>query len=250
MQISPSRSHVAAALAGGALVLLALVATGSLAPTGPAPTSPPSPSPSPSPTFAEGTAVGPSDAPVRIEIWADFQCPFCRLLSHGIEPELVRTYAATGRARLVYRDFAFLGQESIDAAVAARCADRQGAFWRYHDLLFASQQGENQGGFRREVLVGLAGFAGLDGPAFERCLDDPEVAAAVAAETEEGRRLGIDSTPTLRLVSPGGSELLRGISSFEVIAAAVQRASRPTPSSTPSATPSGTPGTRGTSPAP
>lgn len=232
MQTRLTPSHLAAALVGSLLTVLVLASTGSLAPGGPppAPSPSPSPAPTPSPTFVEGAAVGPAEAPLQIEIWADFQCPFCRLFSHGIEPELVRTYAASQRARIVYRDFAFLGQESLDAAVAARCAARQDAFWRYHDLLFASQQGENQGGFRREVLLALAGFAGLDATAFRTCLDDPAVAAAVTAETAEGRRLGIDSTPTLRLVGPGGTELLRGVADFEAIGAAIERVARPAPS--------------------
>ncbi len=227
-----SPSHLAAALVGGGLVLVAVVAGGLLGTVGtdaspsPAPTS----APSPIPAFVEGTTVGRPDAPVRIEIWADFQCPFCRLFSHGIEPELVRTYAVSGRARLTFRDFALLGPESLDAAVAARCAARQDAFWRYHDLLFASQQGENQGAFRRDVLLSLAGFAGLETSSFAACLDDPTVAAAVAAETAEGRRLGIDSTPTLRLVGPGGSELARGLVGFDALAAAIERAARPAPS--------------------
>lgn len=240
MQKRLTPSHLAAALGGGLLTIVVLAATGSLTPGGsrPVPSPSPSPAPTPSPAFVEGPAVGPAEAPVQIEIWADFQCPFCRLFSHGIEPDLVRTYAAGQRARIVYRDFAFLGQESLDAAVAARCAARQDAFWRYHDLLFASQQGENQGGFRREVLLGLADFAGLDTPAFRACLDDPAVAAAVTAETAEGRRLGIDSTPTLRLVGPGGTELLRGVVDFETIAATLDRVARPAPSD-PSPSPGG-----------
>jgi protein-disulfide isomerase len=253
MQPRPFISHLAAALGGGLLVLALLAGTGAIGPggSGPLPSTSPSPSPSPSPAFVDGTALGPPEAPLRIEIWADFQCPFCRLLAHGIEPDLVRAYAVPGRARIVYRDFAFLGPESLAAAAAARCAERQGAFWRYHDLLFASQQGENQGGFRREVLLSLAGFAGLDGAAFRTCLDDPAVAAAVTAETAEGRRLGIDSTPTLRLVGPAGSELLAGLVDFATIAAAVERAARPAPSPT---TPTdGAPpptGTDGANPAP
>ena len=107
-------------------------------------------------------------APVTIEIWADYQCPFCRLEAMVFGGSMERAYVLPGTARIVYHDFAFLGQESIDAAVAARCAGRQdpGAYWRYHDLLFASQQGENQGAFSRANLVTLAGIASLDATAF------------------------------------------------------------------------------------
>jgi protein-disulfide isomerase len=193
------------------------------------------PSPTAVPTFAlVGNAVGFVGAPVTIEIWADYQCPFCGLFAHGVEPALVREYAATGKGLVVFRDFAFLGQESTDAAVAARCAGRQDLFWRYHDLLFAAQSGENQGAFRREALVGLAAFAGVDPTPFATCLDDPAVAGAVEAETAEGRRLGISSTPTVRVVGPGGEELLTGLSEPELVVAAINRRASAAPSTAPS----------------
>jgi protein-disulfide isomerase len=202
----------------------------------------PSQSPSAEPTFAfDGPSVGIAGAPVTIEIWADYQCPFCGLFAHGVEPALVREYAATGRGLVVFRDFAFLGQESTDAAVAARCAGRQDAFWRFHDLLFAAQAGENQGAFRREALEGLANFAGIEPAAFAACLDDAAVAAAVAAETAEGRSLGISSTPTVRVVGPGGSELLTGLTEPDLIVAAIDRRAVASPSASPGASASAQP---------
>jgi protein-disulfide isomerase len=222
-------------LVGGAVLFLAtavIVANGDRAgvPAGP------SPSPSAEPTFAfQGPSVGFAGAPVTIEIWADYQCPFCGLFAHGVEPALVREYAATGRGLVVFRDFAFLGQESTDAAVAARCAGRQDSFWRYHDLLFAAQAGENQGAFRREALEGLADFAGIEPAAFAACLDDAAVAAAVAAETAEGRALGISSTPTVRVMGPGGSELLTGLTEPDLIVAAIDRQAVPQASASPGA---------------
>ncbi|HEY6056657.1 MAG TPA: thioredoxin domain-containing protein, partial [Candidatus Limnocylindrales bacterium] len=138
-------------------------------------------------------------------------------------------------------DFAFLGQESTDAAVAARCAGQQDAFWRYHDLLFASQRGENQGAFSRDALLGLARFAGLSLPTFTTCLDDPSVAAAVRAETAAGGRLGVSSTPTLRVEGPGGSELLTGVADPGSIAAALERRAHPSPPASTQPSASGAP---------
>ena len=84
---------------------------------------------------------------------------------------------------------------------------------RFHDTLYTFQQGENQGRFVRENLVQMAEIAGVpDADAFEACLDDPAVAAEVAAETAEGRNVGVDSTPTMRLRGPGGERVLRGFS--------------------------------------
>ena len=55
---------------------------------------------------------------------------------------------------------AFLGQESQWAAEASECAADQDAFWPYHDKLFASQSGENQGAFNKDKLKGVRGRVG------------------------------------------------------------------------------------------
>lgn len=233
---APSRSlHNAIVLLGGValgivLAVGGLLGAGALRPGG-APASP-GVSPEPSPAArtvlpADGSSLGLPSALVTIEVWADYQCPYCGLQAHGIEPSIVRDQVATGAARLVFRDFAFLGPESTDAAVAARCAEAQGRFWDYHDLLFASQQGENQGGFARKNLLGLGRFSGLDEAAFTACLDDPSIAKAVADETAEGRGHGIESTPTLRISGPGGTVLLAGVKDAAAITAAVLRAAVP-----------------------
>ena len=243
-------THLAALVTGGALALAVLFATGFLG-NGGAPTTSPSPSPgegagpsaTPTPPSAliDGRSLGPAGAPIRIDIWADFQCPFCGLQAKAVEPTMERELAATGRARITFRDYAFLGQESIGAAVAARCADQQDAFWTYHDLLFASQRGENQGAFRPEILVSLAQFANLDMDAFEACLVDPEIAGDVATETAEGRNLGITSTPTTVITGPYGEERLSGLTEFAELEAALNRVTDPDATPLPTVAPTAQP---------
>ena len=77
--------------------------------------------PAPARRSRPGTRSG-DPMPVTLEIWADYQCPFCRLEDLLFGGAVDREYVAPGIVRIVYRDFAFLGQESTDAAVAARCA--------------------------------------------------------------------------------------------------------------------------------
>jgi len=222
--------YLAAALAGALLLGGSLVASGGLGRAAPSPT------PTPPPNAADGPSLGSAAAVVTLEVWADYQCPYCRLEAMVFGGSMERAYVLPGLARIVYRDFAFLGQESTDAAVAARCAGRQdpGAYWRYHDLLFASQQGENQGTFKRDNLLTLAGIAALDATPFTACLDDPAVAKAVADETTEGRALGIESTPTLRVSGPGGTRILPGFSSgWSPIRDAIAAVAVPAPSASP-----------------
>ncbi len=96
----------------------------------------PSPSrtrPRPRPSCAQGRSLGDPDAPVKIEVFEDPQCPACGRYTERIEPLLIAGPVTDGTVFLTYRDFPFLGQESLDAAVAMRVAeDLDGKFWDYH----------------------------------------------------------------------------------------------------------------------
>jgi protein-disulfide isomerase len=151
--------------------------------------------------LADGHALGKPTALVTVEIWEDFQCPFCLRFTRQVEPRLVATFVETGKVRLVFRDLPFLGEESAWAAVAARLAEQQGKFWPYHDYLFANQLGENVGSYAAERLKLIATAVGLERSAFDAGLT---VAAArtlygqIKAESDaDAARLGIRSTPTI-----------------------------------------------------
>ena len=154
--------------------------------------------------LVDGRSVGKATAPVTIELYSDFQCPICEQFATLLEPKLRSTYLADGRVRLVYRDFAFIGPESVDAAVAARVAQNMGvSFWTFHDLLYANQGAENNGpartdgGFSRNRLADMAVSLGLDRATFLAGLSDKSNIDAVTQETGQGRALGVNSTPTL-----------------------------------------------------
>lgn len=242
---------VLGAVIGAAALALATGGRGAAPSPSPVPTAAPSAGPTEPPT---GNTIGRLDAPVTVEVWADYQCPFCRLEDQLFGGAIEREYVTPGIVRIVYRDFAFLGQESTDAAVAARCAGAQdpAAQLRYHDALYTFQQGENQGRFARANLVQVAEIAGVSSSAaFTACLDDPAVAKAVADETTAGRNVGVTSTPTLRLRGPGGERVLTGFSqtwpplrdAIEAVRVAAPASPSPSPagSSAPSTSPSASP---------
>ncbi|MBI2861531.1 MAG: DsbA family protein [Chloroflexi bacterium] len=145
---------------------------------------------------AAGKTKGSPDSPVTIEVWSDFQCPYCRDAAFLVERQIEAAYIATGKAHLVYRHLARIGPESIWAAEAAECASEQGKFWEYHDLLFQRQSGENKGTFAKKRLEGFAAELGIDTQPFNACLDSDRYAAMVNQETNEGQRKGVTLTPT------------------------------------------------------
>ena len=108
-------------------------------------------------------------------------------------------YIDNGTLRLEWRDFPYIGEESKDAAVAARAAQEQGKFWEYHDILYENQGGENRGAFSRENLVAFAGEAGLDGGRFEATLDSGEYEELVERDFREAQDAGIQGTPSFTI---------------------------------------------------
>jgi protein-disulfide isomerase len=139
--------------------------------------------------------LGDQNAPVTVIEYGDFQCPFCGKFFKDTGSTLREKYVKTGKVKLIYRDFAFLGDESLWAANAARCAGEQGKFWQYHDYLYSNQAGENQGAFSKSNLKGFAAALGLEKEKFNSCLDSEKYTAAIQKETKEGGDAGVSGTP-------------------------------------------------------
>jgi protein-disulfide isomerase len=132
---------------------------------------------------------GAADAPVTIVEFSDFECPFCKR-AHGTIVQVLERYKS--KVKLAYRDFPL---ESIHpnarrAAEAARCANDQGKFWEYHDVLFT--QAAN---LAAEDLKQYAKQVGLDVSKFETCLSSGVHKAAVQRDIDDGQKLGITGTP-------------------------------------------------------
>jgi protein-disulfide isomerase len=136
---------------------------------------------------------GPDNAPITIIEFSDFQCPYCLQWENEIWPQLKEQYP--DQIRLVYRDFPLTGHpEALPAALAADCANAQGKFWEYHDLLF-------DGGLTlgREAFDTYAQQIGLNMSDFDKCLDDQTFSAEVQGDVTYATQLGVQATPTFFL---------------------------------------------------
>lgn len=147
-------------------------------------------------TAGDLPALGDPKANVLVVEWGDYQCPFCERFFQQVEPTLREQYIKTGKVLFAFRDFQFLGQESTDAGIAARCADEQGKFWAYHDKLYKEQKGENQGTFAKANLKKFAADIGLNTTQFNNCLDTDKYKDAAEKDTAAGRDAGVNGTPT------------------------------------------------------
>lgn len=109
--------------------------------------------------------LGDPKAPVTLIEYGDYQCPFCGRFFKDTEPLIRENYIKTGKVKMVFRNFQFLGSESVSAAEAAECAKDQGKFWAYHDALYTTELNdgkENNGNLTRELFIDLAKSTGLD----------------------------------------------------------------------------------------
>lgn len=144
-----------------------------------------------------GRSIGPDTAPVTVVAWEDFQCPYCKQANQTIVAPLIRDYVNQGLVQFRYKQFAFIGQESVWAAEASECADEQGKFWDYHDILFDNQPVENTGGYSKKRLEQFATKLGLDAQSFNTCLDTDRYKKLIEDELKQGKQdMQITSTPT------------------------------------------------------
>ena len=138
-------------------------------------------------TTNAAATIGPKAPVVTLVEFADYECPYCQ----KVAADLKRLQHDLGdKVALSYKDFPLpMHKNAEKAAEAGRCAAKQGKFWDLHDEMFRTHALETDG------IKDQAQKLGLDTASFDKCLDSGEEAAAVAADRNEGIKLGITGTP-------------------------------------------------------
>jgi len=146
-------------------------------------------------TTAGFPSIGPTDAPIVIVEFSDYQCPYCTQWHDTTYRPLMAAYP--GKIRLVYRNYPLpFHQNAFKAAEAAMCAGDQNAYWPYHDALFANNdQLNNQAGtvVDDSFYVNLASGLSLDTTAFSTCLTTEKYKQAVQSDIDYADNLPADS---------------------------------------------------------
>ena len=147
---------------------------------------------------------GPKDAPIEIVEFSDFQCPFCQRANPTVE-QVLKTYG--NRIHFVYRHYPLPNHPNArPAAEAAACADEQGAFWPFHDRLFA-----NPAKLSEADLKAHAAAAGLDATKFNACLDERRFKNNIDKDIKDGSEAGVNGTPAFFI----NGRALEGAQPFE-----------------------------------
>jgi len=132
---------------------------------------------------------GTADAKVTVVEFSDFHCPFCR----RVQPTLTALLSKyPNDVKLVYKHMPLdqLHPQARRASEASWCAQQQGKFWEYHDLLYAGGPDGSD-----PTLSALASRAGLDPSAYQQCMASGKAAAEVQKHVEEGAKFGVNGTP-------------------------------------------------------
>lgn len=142
-------------------------------------------------------AAGNPDAPIKLEEYSDFQCPYCGKFTKETEAKLMDTFVTDGSVYFVYHSFGdFIGPESASAAEAAYCAGDQEKFWEMHDMIFANQNGENAGAFVDKKLIAFADKLELNMTDFRACFNGNDYKDLITQDAKDALAASIQATPS------------------------------------------------------
>ncbi|MHB1318165.1 MAG: DsbA family protein [Anaerolineae bacterium] len=171
--------------------------------------------------------MGSLDAPVIMQEFTDYVCPYCARHVAQVEPSLIEQYIKVGQVQLVFRDnpIAGLHPTSSKGHEATFCAAEQSAeyFWAMHARLFAEQATWGALPDPAEYLSGLAKEAGVDMKDYQACLDSGRAKTSIDATIAEATAYGYSGTPMFR-VSARDSEAaftVRGAQALEAFSAII-----------------------------
>ncbi|KND51837.1 MAG: Periplasmic thiol:disulfide interchange protein DsbA [Parcubacteria bacterium C7867-001] len=160
------------------------------------------------PIGAEDHIRGNPDAPVKVVMYSDTECPFCKRF-HNTMQELMSTYGAEGKVAWVYRHFPLdqLHKKARKEAVASECAAEQGgndAFWAYMDRMMEITPSND--GLDSAELPKIAAFIGLDVTKFNACLSSDKYAKRVQDDADNALKTGGQGTPWSIVIGPNGKK--------------------------------------------
>lgn len=168
--------------------------------------------PFPSTFDSVAVSIGDPDAPVVVREFADYQCPACARFAPASK-RLREEYVDSGQVRLVFYDLPLTQHEHArEAALAARCAADQDAFWPMHDRLFENQGEWSSSSDPVGTFARYADELGLDSQRLSRCIDTELHREVISQSVGVAQQLRVASTPTvyvdnIRLTRPGWAQM-------------------------------------------
>ena len=161
--------------------------------------------------------LGDPDAPITLVEFGDYQCHYCNVFFQSIEKDILKNYVNTGKVKIIFKDYNIIGEDSVKASQGAHCANDQGLFWEYHDILYSNWTGENNGWASGTNLTNFAEEIGLDMNKWTECMMQQKHSQTILSSNDDARALELTGTPAFFVInSEGGVSKLFGAQPFEV----------------------------------
>ncbi len=162
--------------------------------------------------------LGDLNAPLTMIEFGDYQCTFCKKFFSETEESILINYVETGKVKILFKDFIVVpGNDSVNAANAAHCANDQEMFWQYHSTLYNNWDGEGTGWASFERLHQFASTLGLDMDKFSECMSKSKWKELVDSSKVDGRTLGVSATPTFFIIDQNNKVLkITGAQHYDV----------------------------------
>lgn len=145
--------------------------------------------------------VGNANAPVIMAYWSDYQCPFCKQFETTVLPTLLKNYVDTGKMKIIFKDFAFLGTDSTDAGLIAEAVWHlyPDQFLKWNQAMFQAQDGENTGFGDNASIMALIKlqFPNMDTTKLAQDIAQNKTAYTqqLSDDEAEAQKYGITGTP-------------------------------------------------------
>ena len=168
--------------------------------------------------------IGNANAPVTMAYWYDYQCPFCQRNEENTMPQIVKNYVDSGKLKIVFKDYEFLGPDSqtlgqFSRAVWATAPDK---FYRWHKAIYDNQGTENTGWATQAKILSITtsvlGASDASKVAVLVKSNGAEYQTEMDSDKAEGSAMGISGTPGAII----GKQLISGAQPYSAFQAAIE----------------------------
>ena len=148
--------------------------------------------------------LGDPNAPITLVEFGDYQCHYCNVFFQSIEKDILKNYVDTGKVKIIFKDYNIIGEDSVIASQGAHCANDQGLFWEYHDILYSNWTGENNGWASPENLAIFAQQIGLNMNKWSECMKKGSHSQIILKSNDDARALELTGTPAFFIINSEG----------------------------------------------
>ena len=170
-------------------------------------------------TFVENGSpvLGNPNASITLVEFGDYQCHYCHVFFESIEGKIMKNYIETGKVKMIFKDYNIIGKDSVKASQGAHCANDQGLFWEYHDILYSNWTGENNGWASGANLANYAQEISLEMNQWTDCMSQQKHSKTILDSNEDAKKLQLTGTPAFFVINSDGQvSKLFGAQPFEV----------------------------------